>query len=430
MKPADLIVLTPSQEEGIQILEKSQTNVFLTGGPGTGKSFLLQEYLNRADEEIPVVASTGAAAILVGGRTFHSFFSLGILQGGPDQAIAKAIKNSGLRSRLRNLKTLVIDEISMLSLEAFDTAERLARQVRQSDLAWGGVRIIAAGDFAQLPPISPDRNKAWCFRAPAWRRSQFKKVTLKEVKRTEDADFLEVLEEIRWGRVTDRVRDFLDSRIALSEELESDVPHLFPRRNQTDAYNKNRLELLHEPLKTFETEYSGDPFGIERLKRDAPVPELLELKKGALIMMRINDPRQRFINGTVGHILEILDEVLIIEARGRRLEIDPFTFSWLNADGEEAATARNFPVSLAYASTIHKVQGATLERLHADLSSLWEPGQAYVALSRARTAASLTIARWGTSSIKADPMVQAFYEDRLEEPMGEGEEYQTEMFRD
>lgn len=429
MKPTQEVVLTPSQEEGIRVLEDSQANVFLTGGPGTGKSFLIQEYLSRAAEEIPVVASTGAAAILVGGRTFHSFFSLGILQGGADQAIEKAMKNSGLRSRLRNLKTLVIDEISMLSLEAFDAAERLTRQVRHSDLAWGGVRIVAAGDFAQLPPISPDRTKAWCFRAPAWRRSQFRRITLREVKRTEDSEFLQVLEEIRWGRVTDRVRDFLDSRMALSEELESDVPHLFPRRNQTDAYNKNRLEQLHEPLKTFETEYSGEPFGMDRLRRDAPIPPLLELKKGALIMMRINDPRQRFINGTVGSILEILDEVLIVEVRGRRLEIDPFTFSWLNADGEEAATARNFPVSLAYASTIHKVQGATLERLHADLSSLWEPGQAYVALSRARTAASLTIARWGESSIKADPMVQAFYEDRLDEPVVD-EEYQTEMFRD
>ncbi len=429
MPDASSIQLTPSQETGLHALQNTTANIFLTGGPGTGKSFLIQEYLKRADTEIPVVASTGAAAILVGGRTFHSFFSLGILQGGADQVIEKAVKNSGLRSRLRNLKTLVIDEISMLSREAFDTAERIARQVRHSDLPWGGVRMIAAGDFAQLPPISPDRDKSWCFRAAAWRRSNFQKVVLREVKRTEDAEFLEVLEEIRWGRVTERVRAFLNSRVMLAEEIEADVPHLFPRRAQTDAFNKNRLEQIHEPLRAFETEYEGDPYGIERLKRDAPVSALLELKKGALVMMRVNDPRQRFINGTVGHVLEVQDDAIYVEARGRRLEIEPFTFSWLNADGEEAAMARNFPVSLAYASTIHKIQGTTLERLHADLNALWEPGQAYVALSRARNAAALTLARWGESSIKADPVVQAFYEDRLEDLPEEGIDYQTEMFQ-
>lgn len=428
MSKASEIHLTPSQEEGLHALEQTTANIFLTGGPGTGKSFLIQHFLKRADIEIPVVASTGAAAILVGGRTFHSFFSLGILQGGADLAVEKAVKNSGLRSRLRNLKTLVIDEISMLSREAFDTAERIARQVRHSDLPWGGIRLIVSGDFAQLPPISQDRDKSWCFRAAAWYKSQFTKIILREVKRTEDVQFLEILEDIRWGKVSDRVRDFLNSRVALDEELDTDVPHLFPRRAQTDAFNRNKLEQIHEPLKTFETIYEGDPYGIDRLKRDAPVPPLLELKKGALIMMRVNDPRQRFINGTVGHILEILDDVLIVEVRGRRLEIEPFAFNWLNAEGEETAVARNFPVTLAYASTIHKIQGTTLERLHADLSALWEPGQAYVALSRARNAGALTLMRWSESSIKADPIVQAFYDDRLEHAFEDNADYQTELF--
>ena len=337
------------------------------------------------------------------------------MQGPPEACIQKAVQNSGLRSRLRNLKTLVIDEISMLSREAFDAAERITRAVRRSEAPWGGVRIIASGDFAQLPPISPDRNKSWCFRAAAWRRSRFQRVTLREVKRTDDAEFLGILEEIRWGRVSERVREFLNKRLTLAEEIEDNVPHLFPRRAQTEAFNRRRLEELSTPLRTFETEYGGEAHGIERLKRDAPVPAVLELKKGALVMTRINDPRQRFINGTVGTVLEVLDDVLYLDMRGRKIELEPFTFSWLNADGEEAAFARNFPVNLAYASTIHKIQGTTLERMHADLNALWEPGQAYVALSRARNARAVTLAGWGESSIHADPQVQAFYEDRLEE---------------
>ena len=397
------------------LLQSSTKNIFLTGGPGTGKSFLIHEFLKRSEDDIPVVASTGAAAILVGGRTFHSFFSLGIMQGGIEACVQKALQNKSLRSRLRNLKTLVIDEISMLSRDAFDAAERIARGVRQSEAPWGGIRIIASGDFAQLPPISPDRRRAWCFQAGAWRRSHFTRVTLTEVKRTDDAEFLGILEEIRWGRVTERVREFLNQRLALAEEIEADVPHLFPRRAQTQAYNKKRLEELTTPMRIFETEYGGDARGIERLKRDAPVPDFLELKKGALVMTRINDPRQRFINGTVGTVLEVLDDVLYLELRGRTIELEPFTFSWLNADGEEAAYARNFPVNLAYASTIHKIQGTTLDRVHADLNALWEPGQAYVALSRARNAGAVTLSAWGESSIHADPMVQAFYEGRLDE---------------
>ncbi len=399
----------------MELLQKSTDNLFLTGGPGTGKSFLIQEFLKRSEDDIPVVASTGAAAILVGGRTFHSFFALGIMQGPPDACIQKAVQNSGLRSRLRNLKTLVIDEISMLSREAFDAAEQIARSVRRSEAPWGGIRIIVSGDFAQLPPISQDRHKSWCFRASAWRRSRFQRITLQEVKRTDDAEFLGILEEIRWGRVSERVREFLNKRLTLAEEIEDNVPHLFPRRAQTEAFNRRRLEELPAPLRTFETEYGGEARGIERLKRDAPVPAMLELKKGALVMTRINDPRQRFINGTVGTVLEVLDDVLYLDMRGRKIELEPFTFNWLNADGEEAAFARNFPVNLAYASTIHKIQGTTLERMHADLNALWEPGQAYVALSRARNAKAVTLAGWGESSIHADPQVQAFYEDRLEE---------------
>ena len=137
---------------------------------------------------------------------------------------------------------------------------------------------------------------------------------------------------------------------------------------------------------------------------------MLELKKGALVMLRINDPKQRFINGTVGTVMDADDTLLTIESRGRRLEIEPFTFTMLDADGEEGAFARNFPVTLAYANTIHKMQGATLDRAHVNLKSLWEPGQAYVALSRVRSGQGITLMGWDAHSIKADPVVREFYE--------------------
>jgi len=388
---------------------EGRENIFLTGGPGTGKSFLIREFLNECPETVPVVASTGAAAILIGGRTFHSFFGLGIMQGGAEAVVEKALKNKRLRKRLKQTSVLVIDEVSMLSGETLDAAEHIARAVKKSILPWGGIRVIAVGDFAQLPPITRGKDKEWCFLSQAWARSHFKKVILREVKRTEDAAFLEVLEDIRWGKTSERVRKFLNERLASADQVGSDVPHVFPRRAQTDAFNRARLNEIEYESRFYNTEYRGKDIYVERLKRDAPIPEVLELKKNALVMLRMNDTKQRYVNGTVGTLEELDDDFLLIRVGKQLLEIKPFTFTILDDEGVEAAFAMNFPLSLAYASTIHKMQGSTLERCHISLRSLWEPGQAYVALSRARSGDGITLMDWDESSIRADSAVQQFY---------------------
>lgn len=398
-----------SQEQAYRELAEGSDNLFLTGGPGTGKSFLVRDYLNNTREKIPVVASTGAAAILIGGRTFHSFFGLGIMQGGADAVMEKAVRNSRLRKRLRETQSLIIDEVSLLSSEALDCAERIARAVRKNGAPWGGIRVIAVGDFAQLPPITKGAARDWCFMGSAWHRSRFRRIALDEVMRTSDSGFLEILEDIRWGNVTERVEEFLNMRLMDSSELELDVPHLFPRRAETEAFNLTRLGELMHPARRYETFYDGDERYIERLMRDAPVPQVLELKKDAIVMLRVNDPRQRFVNGSVGRVLHLGDDYLIVEINGREVEILPFTFVIQDDEGEDAAFAMNFPVNLAWASTIHKVQGATLERAHINLTRLWEPGQAYVALSRARSGQGISLMGWDRRSIKADPAVKMFY---------------------
>lgn len=403
--------LSPSQEKAFEALCDAKRNIFLTGGPGTGKSFLISYFLRTQAIPIPVIASTGASAILVGGRTFHSFFNLGIMQGGPEATFERAIQNSALKKRLNEITSLVMDEVSMLSGEAFDCAERIARKVRDSAEPWGGMRVIAVGDFAQLPPISREsRMKAWCFLGAAWQRSDFKKIVLTEMMRTKDEEFLHVLNDIRWGKHSERVEFFLNSRRMVDEELEENIPHIFPRRAQTDAFNQLKLSEIQQPSRIFPTVYGGNERYIERLKLEAPVPQMLELKKDAFVMIRINDPRQRFINGTTALVRDMDDDLLVLEVNGRRIEIAPFTFTILDADGKEAAFARNFPVTLAYASTIHKIQGTTLDRVHLDLTSLWEPGQAYVALSRARTGQGITLRDWDVDSIFADATVRTFYD--------------------
>lgn len=397
---------THSQTIALGLLQTGQ-NVFITGAPGTGKSFLIREFIRSQGEKLPVLASTGAAAILVGGRTFHSFFGLGRMQGGREAVLESALKNSRLKSRIRKTERLIIDEVSMLSFEVLDIAEEICRKVRASDEAWGGVQVICVGDFAQLPPVSRSKKKEWAFLGEAWARSGFKLCELKEVVRQEDEDFVRILQKLRFGDLDSEVEDFLNRRCADISDLQ--VPHIFPRRDQVDKFNFERLEELPGEMHFYKTNYFGESRYIEILEREAPVAPVLSLKEGALVMIRVNDPKQRYVNGSLATVYSAEKNSLVVELRGRLIELEKFHFAYQNADGEEVAYAENFPVSLAYAQTIHKSQGASMDRLHADLTRLWEPGQAYVVLSRVKSAEGLSLVGWNRNSVFADPMVQQFY---------------------
>lgn len=406
--------LNALQAQALKNLKDGSQNFFLTGGAGTGKSTVIRQFLAEkiaSRKQFPVLASTGAAAILIGGRTFHSFFGLGIMQGGPQAVYEKAMGNKRLLKRLRDVEGIILDEVSMLSGQTLDCAERIARGARVSNLAWGGIRILAVGDFFQLPPVTRDRVRDWGFESNAWEDSEFEVLELDEVMRTGDEDYLRVLNKIRFGLCDDDVRDFLDSRIW--EEADPEITHLFSRRDRTDAFNQGRLAGIDADLHEIPTRYDGDPRYVETLAREAPIPPVLELKVGAFVMIRVNDPKQRFVNGSTGRIRRIYDESLLIDGEdGRTWEVEPFPFSYLDAEGKEVAHAINFPVSLAYASTIHKIQGATLSKVHVDLGQIWEPGQSYVALSRVRKSSDLSLMRWSESAIQADPKVRAFYASR------------------
>src|SRR3989344_2635043 len=185
---------TSCQAKGLHVLER-HGNVFLTGAAGTGKSFLLQHYLaGKPTESFPIVASTGVAAVLVGGRTFHSFFGLGILEGGPDATVLRALRSRKLIDRLNCACCVIIDEVSMLSGTMLKVAETIARRARGSGDPWGGLRIIAVGDFAQLPPVTPDnKDKDWAFLHHVWQESDFQPALLSTVMRTQDIEFLTIL---------------------------------------------------------------------------------------------------------------------------------------------------------------------------------------------------------------------------------------------
>jgi ATP-dependent DNA helicase PIF1 len=403
--------LSTCQEEGYRLLQNDRHNIFLTGYAGSGKSFLTRHFLKNLDRKhYPIVASTGAAAVLVGGRTFHSFFGLGILEGGPASTIQRALKDKRLIKRLRNMEGFVLDEVSMISGPTLSVAELICRRARESTLPWGGARAIVVGDFAQLPPVNPHRHsKEWAFLEETWEKSNFVPVVLKEILRSEDRDYVEMLNFVREGAVNDSVRTYLNHRIE-EDVTESRSTHLFPLRSRAEQLNLQRLAEIETPVFHFATRYAGNPKAIETLKKQAPIPDLLQIKPSALVMLRVNDPAYRFVNGSVGTIQTIHEEKILIELTNHKIvEIEPCAFSILDAEGEILATAINFPIQLAYATTIHKAQGATLDSMVCDLRQLWEPGQAYVALSRLRTGNGLTLIGWDEASIRADQQVRDFY---------------------
>jgi ATP-dependent DNA helicase PIF1 len=411
-QPETTSSLSICQDRAWQALIDGGENIFLTGGAGTGKSYLIRQFLARHDARLfPVLASTGAAAVLVGGRTFHSFFGLGILDGGPAATVERAARNRQVVRRLRQIQGFVVDEVSMLAGPVLRVAEVIARRVRDSELPWGGLRVIAVGDFAQLPPVERDSNRGggWAFNDAVWDWSKFQTHWLRTQIRCRDEEYMRVLAKVRDGRVDDEVAEYLNARTG-PIETEFEGTRLFPRRDQTEKFNEMRLADLAGESTEFPTIASGDARGIETLMKQAPIREVLRLKVGALVMLRQNDPIGRFVNGSTGHVRKIQVHKLSIELlNGRRVELERATFSLLDADGDPVATLTNFPVTLAWASTIHKAQGSTLDRMAVDLSRLWEPGQAYVALSRLVSGADLRVARWDASSIKTDPQVVEFY---------------------
>ena len=401
--------LTPCQSRALEALQTSN-NVFITGEAGTGKSFLIHRYLLRYSPKATLLASTGAAAVLIGGRTFHSFFALGILEGGKNRTVQSAIKNGKLLKRLREASEIVIDEISMLPGVALDAAEEIARIARESDEPWGGLRVVAVGDFAQLPPV--DRSgvaRDWAFNHSVWDRSEFYCLCLETPVRFIDHEFYSILNSIRLGKYNKKTKELLNSRML--PESPADVTHLYPWRKMVQKFNGDRLAEIDEPVEKIKSIYSGQKRAVENLKRQAPVPEVLEIKEGAYVMLQQNDPRGRWVNGSCGWVRNIAKEKLTIElVNGKTIKLMKAAFSVVDADGHITAEVVNFPLQLAYATTIHKSQGQTFDRAVMHLKGLWEPGQAYVALSRLRSMEGLYLMEWEPSSFRVDPEVANFYE--------------------
>ena len=399
------------QSEALAILG-SGVNVFLTGAPGAGKTHVLNEFIRQARADgasVSVTASTGIAATHINGTTIHSWSGVGLATALTDSLI-KTVRTRRKR-KLREADILIIDEVSMLHAWLFDMVDQVCRIIRRDERPFGGLQVVLSGDFFQLPPVSVSgRNNDLIAPGPeflasreryakaglnpegfvteslVWRELDPVICYLTEQHRQDDGKLLNVLTDIRDGAVDDADRDILLTRLGVLPEPGQQAVNLFPVNRQADALNDLRLFEIKEEPHEYLAESSGAAAMVERMKRNMLAPERLLLKTGAAVMAVRNDPDRQFVNGSLGTVRGFADQSKggwpIVEfENGNIVTMKPA--SWEMQDGDTVlATVKQVPLRCAWAITIHKSQGMTLDRAVMDLRRTFAPGMGYVALSR------------------------------------------------
>jgi ATP-dependent exoDNAse (exonuclease V) alpha subunit len=413
--------------EALAAIDVGTPAVLIVGRAGTGKTRLVQYLKARPGGELQAtVAPTGIAALNARAQTIHSFFHL-------EHAVldARNLGRGGKFSAIyRRMKRLVIDEISMVRADAVDAIDSRLRQLRGNDRRFGGVQVVMVGDFLQLPPVVPEYDwplllglgyeAPYAFNAHALEGIPVKAVTLDHVWRQDEQDFVEILGRIR---SRDGIADALARLNArcVGPHRESVKPLLLtPTRAAAERHNRNGLMALGKERAAFKAKIEGD-FAVGAA--NLPAPELFELAAGARVMAVKNDPQGRFVNGSLGTVTRLAEEGAFVTFDRRREEhlVTPMTWEkvrqqWSEArqriENEVVGTYRQIPLIHAWAVTIHKAQGLTLEDVRVDLGAgAFAPGQVYVALSRVKSLAGLSFARpLRVADVRVDPTLLDFME--------------------
>ncbi len=381
----------------------SGRNVLLTGPAGSGKTFVLNQFIRHARQEgkiVAVTASTGLAATHMNGSTIHAWSGIGIYDSLPE-------KHHENIDAIKSADVLVIDEVSMLHDYRLDMVDEITRNIRNIDLPFGGLQLVLCGDFFQLPPINRkgDRGGSFIVYSEVWKELDLVICYLNEQHRQNDSDYLDILSALRAGDVRRRHAERLLSR--LDQELLSsgDVTELHTTNVDVDAINLQELDKLKGKERKFLMTVSGKEHYVKTLKRACLAPETLLLKKGALVMTIKNNAEKKYVNGSLGRVVgfETLTSFPRVEFKnGRTTTITPE--SWELMDGEtKRAELTQIPLRLAWAITIHKSQGMTLDAARIDLRKAFVEGMGYVALSRVRSLDTLSLTGINQMALKVSP---------------------------
>ncbi|KAF6839724.1 mitochondrial dna helicase [Colletotrichum plurivorum] len=460
---ASAIALTKEQKHVQNLVINKGQSVFFTGPAGTGKSVLMRSIITelkkkwaRDPERLAVTASTGLAACNIGGQTLHSFSGIGLGKDDVQTLVKKIRRNPKAKNRWLKTKTLIIDEVSMVDGELFDKLSQIGRTIRNNGKPWGGIQLVITGDFFQLPPV-PDGDKTreskFAFEAATWNTAIDHTIGLTQVFRQRDPVFANMLNEMRLGRIS---QETVQAFKALTRPIVSDdgleVTELFPTRFEVDNANQGRLRNLPGKPYRYDSADSGDPNVRDKLLQNMMAPKSLELKVGAQVML-IKNMDETLVNGSLGKVTRFMSEASFEswhtdygsdgEIDGAKSKLKAFSreveeatkgttefpvVEFAAADGstrtilcvpedwkvetptgEVQASRSQLPLILAWALSIHKAQGQTLERVKVDLGKVFEKGQAYVALSRATCQQGLQVLRFQKDKVMAHPRVVQFY---------------------
>jgi ATP-dependent DNA helicase PIF1 len=417
------ISLSDQQNQVIKQME-SGTNLFITGNAGSGKSTVLRNFLLQTERKCVVLAPTGVAAMNVGGGTIHSFFKFGF--GFLGHVAPKRLRTA---AGIKQLDTIIIDEISMVRADILDQIDKTLQLNTGKRLPFGGIQIIMFGDLLQLPPVVRyDEDQmfrdtyggSYFFHAPGFKRAGFETITLSKIFRQNDEVFIDILNGIRHKVITPAQMSLLNEQVDPVFPTTSSGYIVLTARNQEadDLNHRNLINLVGESRM-----YRGTVGG-EFKENDTPAPIQLQLKVGAKVMFVKNDmsEEKRYVNGTIGTIVIMNAGIISVEVDGALVTVKPETWEQQRYQYDEdnnewesivVGTFNQFPLKLAWAITIHKSQGKTFDKVYLDLGArAFAHGQTYVALSRCTTLQGLLLKRpLKFNDIIVDPEVQAFNEN-------------------
>jgi len=400
------------QSTALDILKTGQS-AFITGAPGTGKTYVVNAYIRYLESHgvMPYrVAPTGIAATHIGGHTVHSFFQLGIKDHLTDHDIRLILKKPAVASRLKKLKVLIIDEVSMLSPKLFEAIDRILRAYHKSDLSFAGIQVILSGDFFQLPPVSKEPvEERFIFQSSSWDMLDPFICYLKKSYRQNDNILLQILGEIRTNNVSEESMNHLRRRYKQPPANGVTPIKLYTHNKDIDRINAEELALLPGEARHFEAESRGKGASIDKIFKSSLVKEELELKAGASVMFIKNSPEQGYINGTQGTVtgFDPMTGMPVVKiSSGRHIFVSMQEWTLTDHNGKTLATVEQIPLRLAWAITVHKSQGMTLDSAEMDLSKTFEKGQGYVAFSRVTALENITLMGCNPVALMVDEYVQ------------------------
>lgn len=404
-----------TQKEALLIL-KTGKNVFLTGPAGSGKTFVINQYIKYLKDHnvsVGITASTGIAATHMGGVTIHSWSGIGVKDRLNLDDIQEISEKSYIKNKISEAKVLIIDEVSMLHHFRLDMIDRVLKHIKKNTEPFGGIQVVLCGDFFQLPPVSRmgEPQARFIYHSLSWKEGNFVICYLQENYRQNDDKILEILNEMRGQNISKKSMDLLNKRMIQKEEggfdyeevIEIDKEDevstmLFTHNIDVDKINDDQLRRLSGLSITYEMESRGKKPLVEILKKSCLAPERLILKKGARVMCVKNNFDKGYVNGTLGVVVSCApnsDPVIRTASSpdypdGRLITIEKA--SWhITEDDHVLAELNQYPLRLAWAITVHKSQGMSLDSVTVDLGKAFEPGMGYVALSRVRTLNGLNI---------------------------------------